>query len=75
MGIGVGDFSSSSEVIFQILNENNILEYNIDFFKMYLRLKSIIEKVLFKYVNTAKKYIAIGFFLVFFTNMIVIWSQ
>jgi len=34
-----------------------ILEYNIDFLKMYLRLKSIIEKVLFKYVNTAKKYI------------------
>ena len=65
MGIGVGDFSSSSEVIFQILNENNILEYNIDFFKMYLRLKSIIEKVLFKYVNTAKKYIAIVFFWFF----------
>ena len=46
----------------------NILEYNIDFLKMYLRLKGIIEKVLFKYINTAKKYIAIVF-LVFFTNM------
>ena len=75
MGIGVGDFSSSSEVIFQILNENNILEYSIDFFKMYLRLKGIIEKVLFKYVNTAKKIYSKFFFFGFFTNMIVIWSQ
>ena len=40
----------------------DILEYNIDFLKMYLRLKGIIEKVLFKYVNTAKKYMFFWFF-------------
>ena len=52
----------------------NILEYNIDFLKMYLRLKGIIEKVLFKYVNTAKKIYSNCFFGFFYKHD-VIWSQ